>query len=57
VRSRVFSDGVVSEVIDLWLPRDLQVDVTIEARGLRATERIGTFDKDKTCITTLKLHY
>jgi len=43
--------------IDLWLPRDFEVDVTIEARGLRATERIGTFDKDITCITTPKLHY
>ena len=43
--------------IDLWLPRDLKIDVTIEARGLRALERIGTFDGDITCITTPKLHY
>jgi hypothetical protein len=43
--------------IDLWLPRNLQVDVTIEARGLTASERISTFDKDNTCITTAKLHY
>jgi hypothetical protein len=31
--------------------------VTVEARGLTATERIGTSDTDFTCITTLKLHY
>jgi prepilin-type processing-associated H-X9-DG protein len=43
--------------VDLWLPRDLEVDVTIEARGLTATGRIVTFDKDATCITTLRLHY
>jgi len=43
--------------IDLWLPRDLQVDVSLKARGLQATVRVGTFDKDITCITTPKLHY
>jgi hypothetical protein len=29
----------------------------MEARGLKATERIGTSDEDITCITTPKLHY
>src|SRR5271157_2578934 len=43
--------------IDLWLPRDLKVDVSMKARGLQATVRIGTFDTDITCITTPKLHY
>jgi hypothetical protein len=43
--------------IDLWLPRGLEIDVTIEARGLRVTQRIGTLDTDPTCITTAKLHY
>jgi len=43
--------------IDLWLPRDLQVDVSLKARGMQATVRVGTFDKDITCITTPKLHY
>ena len=43
--------------IDLWLPRDLQVDVTMEARGLKVTQRVGTSDQDPTCITTAKLHY
>jgi hypothetical protein len=43
--------------VDLWLPRDLQIDVSLKARGLQATVRVGTFDKDITCITTPKLHY
>jgi len=37
--------------------RDLKIDVTLKARGLTATQRIGTFDTDKTCITEAKLHY
>jgi hypothetical protein len=43
--------------VDLWLPRNEKVDVTVEARGLTVTERIGTSDTDPTCVTTLKLHY
>jgi hypothetical protein len=43
--------------VDLWLPRNEKIDVTIEALGLTATERIGTSDTDQTCITTMKLHY
>jgi hypothetical protein len=43
--------------IDLWLPRGLEIDVTMEARGLQVTQRIGTSDTDPTCITTAKLHY
>ncbi len=43
--------------IDLWLPRDIKVDVSIKARGLQATVQLGTSDTDITCITTPKLHY
>jgi hypothetical protein len=43
--------------VDLWLPRGLQVDVSLKARGLQANVLVGTFDKDITCITTPKLHY
>ena len=43
--------------IDLWLPRDLKVDVSMKARGLQSTVRVGTSDTDSTCITTPKLHY
>ncbi len=38
-----------------WLPRDLEIDVTIEARGLKAAGRISTFDGSNTCITTMRL--
>lgn len=41
--------------VDLWLPRDQQIDVTFEARGLKVTQRVGTADADKTCITEPKL--
>jgi hypothetical protein len=43
--------------VDLWLPRNLKIDITLEARGLVVTQRISTFDTDKTCITEAKLHY
>jgi hypothetical protein len=43
--------------VDLWLPRDNQIDVTIEKADLESTVRIGTFDADNTCNTTFKLHY
>ncbi len=42
--------------VDLWLPRGETLDVTIQARGLTATQRIGTADSDPTCITTMELH-
>ncbi len=41
--------------LELWLPRDREIDVTIEARGLRATGRVSTFDGSNTCITTMRL--
>ena len=53
VRTTMLPNGF----IDLWLPRGLEIDVTMEARGLQVTQRIGTSDKDSTCITTPKLHY
>ena len=51
--TRTLANGFV----DLWLPRDRQIDVSMVARGLKVTQRIGTFDTDKTCITEPKLHY
>lgn len=63
----IFADGLMihdlatktlpNGFVDLWLPRNEKIDVTVEARGLTATERIGTSDTDPTCVTTLKLHY
>lgn len=52
-KTRTLPNGFV----DLWLPRGEQIDVTVDALGLTATQRIGTTDQDQTCITTLKLHY
>jgi len=43
--------------VDLWLPRNEKIDVTIAALGLTATQRIGTSDADFTCVTTMELHY
>ena len=51
-KTRTLPNGFV----DLWLPRNLTIDITLKARGLTATQRIGTFDTDKTCITEPKLH-
>ncbi len=42
--------------LELWLPRDREIDVTIQARGQRASGRISTFADSNTCITTLRLH-
>jgi hypothetical protein len=41
--------------VELWLPRDLALELTVEARGKKATGLISTFDGSDTCITTLKL--
>ena len=43
--------------VDLWLPRNMKIDVTLKARGMTATVQVGTFDSDKTCYTEPKLHY
>ncbi len=41
--------------IELWLPRDVEGILTISINGLSATEEIGTFDDDLTCLTTMEL--
>lgn len=51
-KTRTLPNGFV----DLWLPRGLAIDVTIETQGLTVTQRVGTSDADKTCITEAKLH-
>ncbi len=40
---------------ELWLPRDLTIALHVEYNSLSADEVIGTFDVNKTCITTAKL--
>lgn len=41
--------------IDLWLPRDKTLNVTIEHDGKIVTEELSTFEGDPTCITTMQL--
>ena len=40
---------------ELWLPRNRQIQLSIEGLGRKVTGRIETFDKSKTCITTFRL--
>jgi hypothetical protein len=41
--------------LELWLPRNREITVTMEALGRRAEGRIGTFPDSNTCITTFQL--
>ncbi len=40
---------------ELWLPRNRQIQLSIEGMGRKVMGRIETFDKSKTCITTFQL--
>jgi len=41
--------------LDLWLPRNQDIKITVSAKGKSATGRIFTNRDSKTCETTLKL--
>jgi hypothetical protein len=41
--------------LDLWLPRNQEIDIAISAKGKNATGKIYTYRNSKTCDTTLKL--
>jgi hypothetical protein len=41
--------------LELWLPRNQEVAVTLEALGRRAEGTVGTFSGSNTCITTFQL--
>ena len=41
--------------IELWLPRDLEINLTVEALGKKASGPISTFRTSDTCITTFQL--
>jgi hypothetical protein len=41
--------------LELWLPRNQEIMVTMEALGRKTEGRIGTFSYSKTCITTFQL--
>jgi len=40
---------------DLWLPRDQEITISVNALGKKATGKIYTYRNSKTCDTTLKL--
>jgi len=44
-----------SGFIELWLPRDIEIDLTLVAQGKLATGKITTYDTSDTCVTTFKL--
>ncbi|WNS46408.1 CueP family metal-binding protein [Paenibacillus sp. MMS20-IR301] len=41
--------------IDLWLPRDQKLQITITRDGKQAKTDISTFESDDTCLTTMQL--
>lgn len=41
--------------VDLWLPRDKTYNVKISNDGKQVESEISTFEKDGTCITTMRL--
>lgn len=41
--------------IELWLPRDQEVRLTLRAGSLAAEELLSTADGSKTCLTTMRL--
>ena len=41
--------------LELWLARDLEIDLTIEMNGKRSTRTITTDKNSNTCITTMQL--
>lgn len=41
--------------LDLWLPRNKKFIVEFTYKGKKAKEVLGTSEKDRTCVTTMKL--
>ncbi len=41
--------------LELWLPRNLSLQVTLETQGRSATGPIATFNNSDTCVTTFQL--
>lgn len=56
---RILFGGTVKTLpngfFELWLPRNLEVSLTLEAQGKRAQGSIATFSNSDTCVTTLRL--
>ena len=41
--------------IDLWLPRNRRIELTVQGLNRKAQGTIETFDDSKTCVTTFRL--
>ncbi|MEI2398526.1 CueP family metal-binding protein [Paenibacillus phytohabitans] len=41
--------------IDLWLPRDQKLQITVTHDGKQAKTEVSTFKSDDTCLTTMQL--
>ncbi|MEK3672721.1 MULTISPECIES: CueP family metal-binding protein [unclassified Paenibacillus] len=41
--------------IDLWLPRDQKLQITVTHDGKQAKTEVSTFESDDTCLTTMQL--
>lgn len=41
--------------IDLWLPRDQKLQITVTHDGKQAMTEVSTFESDDTCLTTMQL--
>lgn len=55
----VLVDGMMTAMdngfIELWLPRDSEIDLVIEAGGLVAEGRVTTYATSNTCVAELRL--
>ena len=40
---------------ELWLPRDLSINLSIQGLGKQTEGTLGTFDGSNTCLTTFQL--
>lgn len=40
---------------EIWLPRNLKIELSIDYKGKKSVGEISTFNKGKTCVTTFKL--
>ncbi len=41
--------------LDLWLPREKVLEITVSLDGKTATEEFTTNHGDQTCVTTMKI--
>ena len=56
---QILINGTVSTLrngfFELWLPRNRVIDLSIQGLNRTVRGKIATFEKSKTCVTTLQL--